>query len=93
MKSFAAKNIKPWLSIALLFITGMLIQLQGFLGRDMSWLLHATSRLLEGGNYTTNFFEINPPMALPAITLPKETRDLQTVAIPYGLLISYFDDS
>ncbi len=31
---------------------------------DVSWLMLATKRLLAGGSYTNDFFEINPPMIL-----------------------------
>jgi hypothetical protein len=42
---------------------------------DTSWLMLVTKRLLAGGNYTHDFFEINPPMILyiytPAVCIGK----------------------
>ena len=31
---------------------------------DIAWLLIAASRLADGGNYATDFFEVNPPLIL-----------------------------
>jgi len=40
------------------------IQSQLILNSDVSWLIHAASRLLSGGTYATDFFETNPPLIL-----------------------------
>jgi hypothetical protein len=55
-----------------------LIQSSLIFNSDASWLMLATKRLLAGGNYTHDFFEINPPMILylytPAALLVKITN-------------------
>src|SRR5687768_3213581 len=42
---------------------------------DVSYLLHATQQILQGGHYATDIFETNPPMILylysPVIGLAK----------------------
>ena len=53
-----------WLCLLVIFVSGIIIQSCGFLSHDVSWLLHATDRFLAGGNYISDFYEINPPMAL-----------------------------
>jgi len=59
-----------WLSLIAVFICGILIQSYSFLAHDVSWLLHATERFLAGGNYSSDFYEINPPMVLYIHILP-----------------------
>jgi hypothetical protein len=53
------------------------IQSKILLNWDVSWLMHASQRLLNGGTYTNDFFEINPPMILywylPPVFLAKIT--------------------
>lgn len=39
-------------------------QMQFLLNYDVSWLVHAAERLLQGGTYRHDFFEINPPLIL-----------------------------
>ncbi|MDR3477106.1 MAG: hypothetical protein P4M14_03655 [Gammaproteobacteria bacterium] len=53
-----------WLFLSCLLGLEILLQSQSLIGIDMSWLLHATRRFLDGGNYWSDFFEINPPMVL-----------------------------
>jgi hypothetical protein len=57
-------------SLGILAIMAGIYLLAGFmqanmlLNWDVSWLIHASSRLLAGGTYHADFFEINPPMIL-----------------------------
>lgn len=57
-------------TLALLSITSLIvliaaaIQAPLSLNCDVSWLSHATERMLAGGNYVNNFFETNPPLIL-----------------------------
>ncbi len=57
------------------FGAAWLIQSTLIFNSDASWLMLVTKRLLAGGNYTNDFFEINPPMILyvysPAVYLAK----------------------
>lgn len=49
--------------IATIFISYFL-QNQMFLSADVSYLLHVTKQLINGGTYFKDFFETNPPMIL-----------------------------
>ena len=51
-------------SFVVCFGIAWLIQNSLIFNSDASWLMLATKRLLAGGNYTHDFFEINPPMIL-----------------------------
>lgn len=69
---------KNWLLtsiVSLIFISAWILQNQFFLSWDIGWLVHATNRMIMGGNYTQNFFETNPPLILylylPPILLHK----------------------
>src|SRR5687768_13008857 len=53
-----------WIGILIIFISGIMLQSYSFITHDVSWLLHATKRFLHGGTYLSDFFEINPPMAI-----------------------------
>lgn len=46
------------------FCLSIWIQSHIFLCWDIDWLIHAASRLLAGGNYYQDFFEVNSPMAI-----------------------------
>lgn len=53
-----------WLMVIAIIMFSWIIQSQSYLGIDMSWLMHAARRMISGGNYLSDFFEINPPMAI-----------------------------
>lgn len=59
------------------YVSAWFLQAQFFLNWDVSWLMLATRRLLEGGTYSGNFFETNPPLILflymPPVILGKVT--------------------
>jgi hypothetical protein len=58
---------KSFALLSLLFLSyafAWILQDQLFLNWDASWLLHAANRLLQGGTYTNDFFETNPPLIL-----------------------------
>lgn len=59
-----------WLLVASVFALGIVVQLHGLLGTDMSWLMHATKRFLVGGSYSEDLYEINPPMVLYIHVVP-----------------------
>lgn len=72
--SFLKNNDGLLLSLIVLCF-GIWVQSKLFLNWDDDWLIHAAARLLSGGNYYNDFFEINMPMAifvhLPAVLLAK----------------------
>jgi len=59
------------------YLLGWYIQSQLLFNWDVSWLTHVARRLLAGGSYTKDFFELNPPMILylyiPIVLLTKYT--------------------
>lgn len=65
-----------WPGLVVFLIVGFLLQCQLIFNLDVSWLMHAGERMLRGGSYAQDFFEVNPPMAiyiyLPAVLLAKK---------------------
>lgn len=53
-----------WCTVLAVVALSWLIQSKSYIGIDMSWLMHAARRMMNGGNYLSDFFEINPPMAI-----------------------------
>ncbi len=52
------------LLMASIFLFAWKLQSALFLNYDVSWLMHASERLLAGGTYSRDFFETNPPLIL-----------------------------
>jgi hypothetical protein len=59
-----ARSLLPWLSIALLFGTAMLLRHFTAANTDVSWLLIAGERMLDGQRLYGDILETNPPMAV-----------------------------
>lgn len=51
---------------ALVLLAGVAARLQTILNPDVAWLLTAAGRMLDGGGYARDFFEINMPWAIAA---------------------------
>jgi hypothetical protein len=47
-----------------IFLMGWTIQSHFLLNHDVAWLLEASKRFLNGGSYSSDFFENNPPMII-----------------------------
>ena len=47
-----------------IYFAAWMIQSTILLNHDVSWLMQASKRMFEGGSYTQDFFELNPPMIL-----------------------------
>lgn len=50
--------------IVCIYVLAWIVQCRLFLSWDVSYLMHATMRLLSGGTYSKDFFNPNPPMIL-----------------------------
>ncbi|MBU1926497.1 MAG: hypothetical protein KKI20_01890 [Gammaproteobacteria bacterium] len=50
--------------LTLFFTAGAALQYHLIFSGDVSWLLHVTQKLLNGGVYVNDFFETNPPLIL-----------------------------
>lgn len=61
--------------LAIIYCLGWYIQSRLLISWDVSWLLQVSHRLLDGGQYGRDFFEINPPLILylyaPVVILSK----------------------
>lgn len=53
----------------LIVVWAWVIQANTYMNVDVGWFLEASQRMLEGGNYTNDFFENNPPWIL-YLTIP-----------------------
>ena len=64
-----------FIALLVIYVVAWMIQSTILLNHDVSWLMSASKRMVEGGSYTNDFFELNPPMILyvyiPAIYLVK----------------------
>ena len=80
-----------WLSIAALFATAMLLRQVIPVNLDVSWLLVAGERVLEGQKLYVDIVEINPPMAvfayLPGIALA-HAIGLDSAVVTDGLVLT-----
>lgn len=61
--------------VGFIFLLAIAIQSHTIINWDVSYLMHASQKLTEGGTYTNDFFETNPPMILflyiPPVILSK----------------------
>jgi len=80
-----------WLLIVGLFAAAMLLQQVITLNLDVSWLLVAGERMLDGETLYVDIVEINPPMAvfayLPAIAFARATG-LDPAVVTDGLVLT-----
>jgi hypothetical protein len=71
----SSEQVAFFLILACLVCLGWILQTQILLNWDVSWLLHASEKLLAGGTYANDFFELNPPLILylyiPALVFTK----------------------
>jgi hypothetical protein len=79
------------ITLAIICLLGAYIQQQLFISWDVSALLHATEKLLEGGNYIDDFFIPNPPMILylyvPPVVVAKLLHVSITVVFPVYIFL------
>jgi hypothetical protein len=64
-----------FLALLGIFAAQILLQHHLIMSQDISWFLHIAARLIAGGNYYDNFFDVNPPMSmyiyLPVVIIAK----------------------
>lgn len=53
-----------YFSLVAIFLLSAYFQSQLLFNSDVSWLMLAASRMMAGGNYANDFFEVNPPLIL-----------------------------
>ncbi|MDH3231518.1 MAG: hypothetical protein OEN55_17140 [Alphaproteobacteria bacterium] len=59
-----ARLMEPLLLALVLTAAAKVYLLDNYLNHDSVWLLIAAGRMLDGGTYLNDFFEVNPPLAL-----------------------------
>ena len=78
------------LCIIAIYLIAWIIQSHLLLNWDVSWLMHASKRLLAGGSYTQDFFEINPPMILYLYAIPVAFAKFSALSIITSLRLFVF---
>jgi len=78
-----------WIAIAIIFGISIYVQSNIFLSWDVGWHLLDTQRLLQGGNYLHDFFDINPPMIFYTLIPPAVLHHLTSwnIAIIFRVYI------
>lgn len=79
-----------WICVAIIFGIAIYIQSNIFLSWDVGWHLLDTQRLLHGGNYFKDFFDINPPMIFYLLIPPVELHQLTGWSVVVSLRIYIF---
>jgi hypothetical protein len=62
MEFVVRSNVFFFIIIIWIYVFSWFLQQSLVLNSDVSWLLLAAKRLMAGGNYTLDYFEINPPI-------------------------------
>ncbi len=74
-----------------IYFAAWIIQSTILLNHDVSWLMQASKRMFEGGSYTQDFFELNPPMILyiyfPVVYLVKTLSISTIIAIRIWIIL------
>jgi hypothetical protein len=76
--------------ITAIYLIAWIIQSHLLLNWDVSWLMHASKRMLAGGSYTQDFFEINPPMILYLYVPPVLFAKFSALSIVTSLRLYIF---
>ncbi len=79
-----------WLFVVIIFLGAWLLQATLLTNVDVSWLLEASRRMLNGGTYTNDLFENNPPWILYFYSPPVLFTKLFSVSIIYSIRIYIF---
>ena len=69
----------------LVLLIGAIVRLQTVLNPDVSWFLVAAGRMLDGGGYARDFFEINMPLAIAAYVPPQLLSRLSGWSIAHAM--------
>ena len=78
------------LALACIYWLGWTIQAHILLNQDVSWLMHVTKRLLAGGTYANDFFELNPPLILYLYIPPVLLAKFSSISIIMALRVYVF---
>ncbi len=71
----------------LVLLVGAAVRLQTVLNPDVAWLLVAAGRMLDGGSYARDFFEINMPWSIAAYIPPNLLARFLGCSIPHALTL------
>ena len=77
--------------IGLIFLIAAMIQAQFVINWDVAWDIDVTRRLLEGGSYQHDFFDLNPPLIffiyIPVILLQHLSLSVQAALCLYLFIL------
>jgi hypothetical protein len=79
-----------WLFVIFIFLGAWLLQATMLLNVDVSWLLEASRRMLNGGTYTNDLFENNPPWILYFYVPPVLFSKVFSVSTIYSIRLYIF---
>lgn len=65
------QSFLQWSIIGLIFLVAAILQSHLYLSWDVIWGMHNVSKLLSGGTYARDFFDISPPMIFFIYALPR----------------------
>lgn len=60
----SSESVLFFVSLVAIYTLAWIMQKNTILSWDVSWLIHVSRKLLAGGTYANDFFEINPPLIL-----------------------------
>jgi hypothetical protein len=88
----AARLLMPLIIIGI-YCLALIVQTQVLINWDVSWLMHASQKLLAGGTYSKDFFELNPPLILylylpPVLAIKWFSLNIATALDGYIFLIA-----
>src|SRR3990167_10746289 len=90
MEQKKVQSIYFSLIIVGIYFSAWMIQAHLLLNWDVSWLMLETGRLLRGGKYVTDFFEINPPLILYLYIPPVILNKIFSINIILALRLYIF---
>lgn len=93
MRILVKSNLLFLLLLGCVYLVAWYIQAQFYFNPDVSWLMLASQRLLSGGTYSNDFFEVNPPLILylyaPAVLLAHSLHlAMQTAMTVYIFILA-----
>lgn len=84
----SAFPIPVWLLVLMAALLPWAVFQAGYaLREDITWLVEAGQRLLNGGHYITDVFEINPPLSILLYLPLAVSTDLAHSSLPFAFLI------
>ena len=86
------RSYSPWLLLVTvgIYMLAWLIQSSILINWDVSWLMYASKKLVAGGTYSNDFFEVNPPLILYLYIPPVQLAKYAAISAAVALRIYVF---